>query len=107
MSQSCPVVADSVANASKLAISDGALSTHRQGEMVPPSRRSWRRRCSSVACSGNSTRANTNSRRCGSDWRRRSEEHTSELQSLMRTSYAVFCLKNKQNIYNTTYNTHL
>src|SRR3546814_5159965 len=25
--------------------------------------------------------------------RRRSEEHTSELQSLMRTSYAVFCLK--------------
>src|SRR3546814_2446653 len=30
----------------------------------------------------------------------RSEEHTSELQSLMRTSYAVFCLK-KQNINNT------
>src|SRR3546814_4644557 len=28
--------------------------------------------------------------------RRRSEEHTSELQSLMRTSYAVFCLKKKQ-----------
>src|SRR3546814_1269414 len=26
----------------------------------------------------------------------RSEEHTSELQSLMRISYAVFCLKNKQ-----------
>src|SRR3546814_1556874 len=26
---------------------------------------------------------------------RRSEEHTSELQSLMRTSYAVFCLKQK------------
>src|SRR3546814_7282850 len=31
----------------------------------------------------------------------RSEEHTSELQSLMRTSYAVFCLKTK-----TTKNTH-
>src|SRR3546814_4284943 len=30
--------------------------------------------------------------------RRRSEEHTSELQSLMRISYAVFCLKTK--IYN-------
>src|SRR3546814_8176251 len=30
----------------------------------------------------------------------RSEEHTSELQSLMRISYAVFCLK-KQNISNT------
>src|SRR3546814_9120590 len=31
----------------------------------------------------------------------RSEEHTSELQSLMRISYAVFCLKKKN-----TYNTH-
>src|SRR3546814_3168141 len=29
--------------------------------------------------------------------RTRSEEHTSELQSLMRISYAVFCLKNKTN----------
>src|SRR3546814_4099355 len=28
--------------------------------------------------------------------RSRSEEHTSELQSLMRTSYAVFCLKKKK-----------
>src|SRR3546814_8695930 len=27
---------------------------------------------------------------------KRSEEHTSELQSLMRNSYAVFCLKNKK-----------
>src|SRR3546814_6977591 len=32
----------------------------------------------------------------------RSEEHTSELQSLMRISYAVFCLKKKTNIKNTT-----
>src|SRR3546814_7123665 len=30
----------------------------------------------------------------------RSEEHTSELQSLMRISYAVFCLKKKQNSQN-------
>src|SRR3546814_3545484 len=29
----------------------------------------------------------------------RSEEHTSELQSLMRTSYAVFCLKKKKTIF--------
>src|SRR3546814_5175592 len=29
--------------------------------------------------------------------RKRSEEHTSELQSLMRISYAVFCLKKKNN----------
>src|SRR3546814_3513927 len=52
---------------------------------------------------------------------RRSEEHTSELQSLMRISYAVFCLKKKNNtlrintnitkhIQTTTkhqYNTHM
>src|SRR3546814_4394681 len=31
----------------------------------------------------------------------RSEEHTSELQSLMRISYAVFCLKKKNKINNT------
>src|SRR3546814_6703955 len=35
---------------------------------------------------------------CGTCWSGRSEEHTSELQSLMRISYAVFCLqKNKIN----------
>src|SRR3546814_4339018 len=32
----------------------------------------------------------------GAALRRRSEEHTSELQSLMRISYAVFCLKKKK-----------
>src|SRR3546814_3036153 len=32
----------------------------------------------------------------------RSEEHTSELQSLMRTSYAVFCLKKKKHTHNDT-----
>src|SRR3546814_9245070 len=39
--------------------------------------------------------------------RLRSEEHTSELQSLMRISYAVFCLKkkNKTNIRNRTIKT--
>src|SRR3546814_9663412 len=31
----------------------------------------------------------------------RSEEHTSELQSLMRISYAVFCLKQKNNTLQT------
>src|SRR3546814_6335237 len=34
----------------------------------------------------------------------RSEEHTSELQSLMRISYAVFCLKKKTIIHITSYN---
>src|SRR3546814_6807924 len=36
----------------------------------------------------------------------RSEEHTSELQSLMRISYAVFCLKKKKYNTNHTTNTH-
>src|SRR3546814_4476223 len=34
----------------------------------------------------------------------RSEEHTSELQSLMRISYAVFCLKKKTNTIQQTLN---
>src|SRR3546814_6759926 len=36
----------------------------------------------------------------------RSEEHTSELQSLMRISYAVFCLKKKKKNNNKTKNDH-
>src|SRR3546814_3866711 len=40
-------------------------------------------------------------RRCG-----RSEEHTSELQSLMRISYAVFCLKKKKPIEIKTTTSH-
>src|SRR3546814_3666156 len=37
---------------------------------------------------------------------RRSEEHTSELQSLMRISYAVFCLKKKNKPTNITHHIH-
>src|SRR3546814_8336577 len=42
----------------------------------------------------------------------RSEEHTSELQSLMRISYAVFCLKKNKTLKNTiqttiNHNTHI
>src|SRR3546814_962483 len=46
-----------------------------------------------------------NPKRVTSNIRRsiRSEEHTSELQSLMRISYAVFCLKKKKYINNITY----
>src|SRR3546814_8983488 len=40
--------------------------------------------------------------RRGADFGDRSEEHTSELQSLMRISYAVFCLKKKK-----THNIHM
>src|SRR3546814_10541892 len=48
----------------------------------------------------------------GSRWKQghsrgqRSEEHTSELQSLMRISYAVFCLKKKNNKKNRHTNQH-
>src|SRR3546814_2803795 len=37
---------------------------------------------------------------------KRSEEHTSELQSLMRISYAVFCLKKKKLKYTNNTSTH-
>src|SRR3546814_2238275 len=44
-------------------------------------------------------------RRGAGGGQRRSEEHTSELQSLMRISYAVFCLK-KKITHNTAHQTH-
>src|SRR3546814_3485717 len=46
------------------------------------------------ACQGN---ANAFARQRRYDAGLRSEEHTSELQSLMRISYAVFCLQKKKN----------
>src|SRR3546814_2971477 len=47
-------------------------------------------------------------RECGKTRCGRSEEHTSELQSLMRISYAVFCLNTKKTdcIRNTNVKTH-
>src|SRR3546814_5939149 len=42
----------------------------------------------------------------GSRMSSRSEEHTSELQSLMRISYAVFCLKKKKNTKQEIENTN-
>src|SRR3546814_7886095 len=62
---------------------------HRAGNRAararrPPPSAPRRRRFSSAAWSGRAGR------------RARSEEHTSELQSLMRISYAVFCLKKKK-----------
>src|SRR3546814_5494932 len=66
-----------------------------------PGPRRFRRRLARAVAQGGGYR-----RRCHRLLRRqihgrnredRSEEHTSELQSLMRTSYAVFCLKKKKN----------
>src|SRR3546814_4167032 len=48
-------------------------------------------------CRSSATNMRRAFKRHGPRWRRgaRSEEHTSELNSLMRTPYAVFCLKKK------------
>src|SRR3546814_8918296 len=48
------------------------------------------------AAAGCCTRATSTPTSTTGTRRRRSEEHTSELQSLMRISYAVFCLKKKK-----------
>src|SRR3546814_8082349 len=54
-------------------------------------------------CSNRATNWRDSSIRSGGDHgTERSEEHTSELQSLMRISYAVFCLKKKKTQYITT-----
>src|SRR3546814_2924302 len=47
------------------------------------------------SCTLPGVRSRTQGRPCSSQTAWRSEEHTSELQSLMRISYAVFCLKKK------------
>src|SRR3546814_11880257 len=49
-----------------------------------------------IASHRKSITARTFARLIISGWMIRSEEHTSELQSLMRISYAVFCLKKKK-----------
>src|SRR3546814_6309852 len=71
----------------------------------PPLRQGRDRRCRAADRDGPSgrgadrnrlrTRRRRDQRRGGRANLRRSEEHTSELQSLMRISYAVFCLKKK------------
>src|SRR3546814_2231930 len=62
----------------------------------------WRRDCPDDARAASRLRAVPATPRSHGCVRHRSEEHTSELQSLMRISYAVFCLQtkkiNKQNM---------
>src|SRR3546814_6162675 len=61
----------------------------------------WMSRLRSVGFSWPNSAASC--RRCSNSTRRsvaRSEEHTSELQSLMRISYAVFCLKKQKQKFN-------
>src|SRR3546814_3446015 len=70
----------------------GLLRRARSGLRQWPARRD-RQGCPKVAAMKNKAVC---SRAGGSPERMRSEEHTSELQSLMRISYAVFCLKKKK-----------
>src|SRR3546814_9127336 len=58
----------------------------------------WRAKFLAIAPKSSSRKKRTDSRAALGDrpsTKNRSEEHTSELQSLMRISYAVFCLKKK------------
>src|SRR3546814_6508307 len=69
----------------------------RPGRAWPPVRRAaprWRGRGAEIAPADRATGAGDRRDLAGSAVDR-SEEHTSELQSLMRISYAVFCLKKK------------
>src|SRR3546814_1818041 len=86
-------VASSAAPGVDHAIVIGTLSRHEKNTVPRPIVRQRARRPEAAwfgeaptAASPVSTTANE-----------RSEEHTSELQSLMRISYAVFCLKKKKN----------
>src|SRR3546814_6970325 len=84
-------------------IERGVCPIHRNG-------RSARGRCRNDSCAPDPGRSGPGGGAARA-WTRtahleRSEEHTSELQSLMRISYAVFCLKKKkiQNIKETLIN---
>src|SRR3546814_5900226 len=66
-----------------------------QRRECPPLRTGRRVLCHPAFCSG--ARGTPPARTA-----QRSEEHTSELQSLMRISYAVFCLKKKKNTHDDT-----
>src|SRR3546814_8769214 len=84
-------------------------SRHGNGKRCPRQHKKGghRRICAAEAAGDEGQRACQHGRRVYADRRRqpeldtervrdRSEEHTSELQSLMRISYAVFCLKKKK-----------
>src|SRR3546814_4015885 len=69
---------------------------------IPPRRTA---RATTSACP--TARRSTTPTRRRSASPRRSEEHTSELQSLMRISYAVFCLKKKKKQPSTQHTYHV
>src|SRR3546814_4710103 len=64
------------------------LAAHRRGAVEQPARGGHSHHCRDLGAAARLAEHHHPSRR--------SEEHTSELQSLMRISYAVFCLKKKK-----------
>src|SRR3546814_1653109 len=84
---------------------DGLAVEHREHRFYPRTRRDqgrsrlWRWQFTRIVCRWSGAREGAGRRsrlaRLPAD-DTRSEEHTSELQSLMRISYAVFCLKKKK-----------
>src|SRR3546814_4588149 len=68
----------------------------KRSEWKPHYRRQWKSAMTTSTLHFSSIRL-----LCFRPYTTRSEEHTSELQSLMRISYAVFCLKKKKHTFNT------
>src|SRR3546814_12320475 len=85
-----------------MALADSGSRMDDIGPLSPPTARSWCQH-SAVIPSGVLGGAIRPRHDDPMSLRARSEEHTSELQSLMRISYAVFCLKKKrkQNTHTT------
>src|SRR3546814_3694013 len=77
------------------------LANHQRSNMGQSSKFFFRPSFVSIANTGISDR-NASTSRMKANCSSRSEEHTSELQSLMRISYAVFCLKKKNKQKKTT-----
>src|SRR3546814_19478120 len=83
---------------------DNSFPTRRSSDLHGAFHRPQGYRSASVGEEHQHGHHHTNRATTGSWAGSRSEEHTSELQSLMRISYAVFCLK-KKNTYKTIFNT--
>src|SRR3546814_9539703 len=83
------------------------VDTNQASGTTPPSRA--RARVVSAACDSLPRRSNSRNPELHLIvWKKRSEEHTSEIQSLMRNSYYVFCLKTKKtNTQSTSTNTNI
>src|SRR3546814_6330463 len=75
------------------ALARSRRAAHRQRAICRREQELWRDDAAPAPCEGVGQDAAPAI--CRQGRRKRSEEHTSELQSLMRISYAVFCLKKK------------